>query len=333
MYHHSQHVAPEQSLEIEIPKRSHSVVIGKGGQTVQQLQQSTGARIVVPKQSDPSSKILIEGSKQAVQAAIQELERLLNLKLSDGGVQSQYFECPKAKHSIIIGKGGSSIRELQSKHSVQIQVPMNSEPSSVIGIQGSMSCIADARQSIERLIGQLLSPTTEKPPEVCRPSSQPTSLSDKFAKLDLDVPRISEALFFPDDGPCYERFLQYLLSVRSTLDVCVFTITDSRVASALIELQKKGVRVRVITDDEKSSDEGSDIAELKQSGVAVRMDNSPSFMHNKFAILDKKVLLNGSFNWTRAAALENRENIVIINDSNLVQLFGVEFEKLWNLYK
>ena len=52
-------------------------------------------------------------------------------------------------------------------------------------------------------------------------------------------------------------------------------------------------------------------------------------MHHKFAISDNKLLLNGSYNWTRSASTENNENISITNDLRLVSLFQNEFERLW----
>jgi phosphatidylserine/phosphatidylglycerophosphate/cardiolipin synthase-like enzyme len=53
-------------------------------------------------------------------------------------------------------------------------------------------------------------------------------------------------------------------------------------------------------------------------------------MHHKFAISDQDLLLPGSYNWTRAAAAENDENIVITNNPQLVRSFIEKFEKMWN---
>jgi cardiolipin hydrolase len=52
-------------------------------------------------------------------------------------------------------------------------------------------------------------------------------------------------------------------------------------------------------------------------------------MHHKFAILDGVLLINGSFNWTRQASLENRENMMITNDKVFVDQFVVAFEGMW----
>lgn len=41
-------------------------------------------------------------------------------------------------------------------------------------------------------------------------------------------------------------------------------------------------------------------------------------MHHKFAIVDKCLVLNGSFNWTRQAVLQNQENCVVTDEPRLV---------------
>ena len=40
-------------------------------------------------------------------------------------------------------------------------------------------------------------------------------------------------------------------------------------------------------------------------------------------MLDKKVLITGSFNWTRQASQENRENVLVISDVNLASAYVV----------
>ena len=52
-------------------------------------------------------------------------------------------------------------------------------------------------------------------------------------------------------------------------------------------------------------------------------------MHHKFAVFDRKVLLTGSYNWTRSAASENQENLIVTEAPGLVRSFAAEFDKLW----
>ena len=52
-------------------------------------------------------------------------------------------------------------------------------------------------------------------------------------------------------------------------------------------------------------------------------------MHHKFALFDARLLLTGSYNWTRGAADSNEENIVVTPDAHLVRSFSTAFDDLW----
>ncbi len=64
-------------------------------------------------------------------------------------------------------------------------------------------------------------------------------------------------------------------------------------------------------------------------GIPVRHNDSSYLMHHKFVVVDQTLLINGSFNWTRHAVNCNNENILISNETELVQPFIGEFNKLW----
>ena len=142
------------------------------------------------------------------------------------------------------------------------------------------------------------------------------------------APVVSSAYFSPGDS-CLRRLADLMRGCRTRLDICVFTIADDRLTDAILDCHARGVRVRIVSDNDKQHDSGSDIARLRDQGVSVRLDDTPAHMHHKFALFDGRVLANGSFNWTRSATRDNDENLVVSDDANLVRVFGLQFEKLW----
>jgi len=55
-------------------------------------------------------------------------------------------------------------------------------------------------------------------------------------------------------------------------------------------------------------------------------------MHNKYAVIDGKTVITGSFNWTVSAEKRNDENLLVIKRlPALVEAYEKNFEKLWNL--
>lgn len=141
----------------------------------------------------------------------------------------------------------------------------------------------------------------------------------------------SEAYFSPGNR-CRNRIRSLMRQARSSVSICVFTITDDEISEAIAEAHHRRIRVRIITDNDKANDTGSDVDRLEEIGVAVRHDNSPYHMHHKFAIFDDSILLSGSYNWTRSAATKNEENIIVQSDEHLVKKFADVFEDLWKRY-
>ncbi|KAG0276583.1 hypothetical protein BGZ96_003225 [Linnemannia gamsii] len=136
-------------------------------------------------------------------------------------------------------------------------------------------------------------------------------------------------IFFPSEES-FKQLIKTLDSAKKSLDICVYTITDDHLANAIIRAHERGVNVRIISDSEKAEDLGSDVNRLRDNNdIPTRVDNSKSFMHHKFAVVDDQLVINGSYNWTKGARFDNKENLTLTNSPKAVQGFKGEFERLW----
>ena len=99
---------------------------------------------------------------------------------------------------------------------------------------------------------------------------------------------------------------------KSSLDICMFHITNKEIIKALKLICKK-VDIRIITHQQNI---GKGVNELIKKGIVVKVrnDNSESFMHCKYCIVDKEILIAGSLNWTNQGTKANNENVVKITD-------------------
>jgi mitochondrial cardiolipin hydrolase len=139
----------------------------------------------------------------------------------------------------------------------------------------------------------------------------------------------SEVLFSPD-GRCRQRLLDLLDHSIRSVEACVFTITDDRLAKALTHAHQRGVEARLITESDKVDDLGSDVRRIEDAGVAVRWECSDNrLMHHKFVVVDGSVVATGSFNWTYSAAKANYENLIVSRDPAVVGSYQREFGRLW----
>ncbi len=150
-----------------------------------------------------------------------------------------------------------------------------------------------------------------------------------FKLIDLHSYRFNNVFF----SPGYEiknTIARLLKDANSTLDLCVFTITDYELARQIDACRRRGVKVRIITDDEKTVAAGSEIFELRRTGIPIKTDRSHYHMHNKFGIIDKRVAMTGSFNWTYTATKHNQENLLTTSNFDIVKQYQSEFNRLWN---
>ncbi len=139
----------------------------------------------------------------------------------------------------------------------------------------------------------------------------------------------SSVCFSPGDA-CRDTIIRQLQIALRRLDICVFTISDDRITDAILAAKKRNIAIRILTDNDKLLDAGSDIQQLSRAGIPVKIDNTPNHMHHKFMIVDERCVLTGSYNWTRSAAKFNHENLLVTHEPGAVKPFLKEFEKLWS---
>ena len=145
-------------------------------------------------------------------------------------------------------------------------------------------------------------------------------------------PSICEVYFFPN-AKNEKHLIEMLRTCMKSLDIAIFSLTRDNFAKAAIEVFNRGIKVRVIADDECVKNFGSDVYKLAAAGISCKTDNSAQYhMHNKYAIIDESVIVTGSFNWTSQAISNNQENLLFYQDKDIAQQYTNEFNNLWNSF-
>lgn len=65
------------------------------------------------------------------------------------------------------------------------------------------------------------------------------------------------AFFFPNEENV-SKMQYYIKKAKKTIDLCIFWLSDNKLAEELIEAHKRGVKIRMITDDEAMKANGAD---------------------------------------------------------------------------
>ena len=137
-------------------------------------------------------------------------------------------------------------------------------------------------------------------------------------------------LFSPKDK-IKESILGELEAVTSALDLSIHEISSADMAQALVKARERRVKVRIITDSKQSKMKSSQITSLINKGIIVKVlkGKEKGGMNHRFAILDGKKVITGSFDWSEISEKWNYENILITSEQGVVASYQREFERLW----
>jgi len=138
----------------------------------------------------------------------------------------------------------------------------------------------------------------------------------------------TEVYFSLSDNP-QKEIIKNINQAQASINIAMYIFTDKEIALPLVKAQERGVKVRLYLDQDQIEYRYSQSRFLVQRGIKTRISSSNYIMHNKFAIIDNRILLTGSYNWTFSANNRNDENLMVIDDPELIEIFQNQFINLW----
>lgn len=138
----------------------------------------------------------------------------------------------------------------------------------------------------------------------------------------------SYEVYFSPNGGCEEKLIYWINKANRSIHIMIYSFTLDSIGEALINAYNKGVEVKIVMEKEQLT-AYSEYYKLKKAGVEVKLDSNPALMHNKVAIIDGEIVITGSYNWTQNAETKNNENLLIIKNKGLAEVYELEFQKIW----
>ena len=139
-------------------------------------------------------------------------------------------------------------------------------------------------------------------------------------------------------GVCFSRSMDcssligyWISRANESVHVMIYGFTLDHLSKALIDAVKRGVEVEVVIERESAYWRGSEYENLLKAGVDVKLDGNPYTMHHKVAIIDGKIVITGSYNWTWSAERKNDENVLILMSKSLAEKYEREFQRVWSM--
>jgi phosphatidylserine/phosphatidylglycerophosphate/cardiolipin synthase-like enzyme len=135
--------------------------------------------------------------------------------------------------------------------------------------------------------------------------------------------------FSPDDGTA-QRITELLDNASESIHFLAYSFTNDEFGQILIQKAGSGLDVTGVMDEEQvNSNQGTEFDPLSQAGIDVRLDGNPGLMHHKVFIIDEKVVILGSYNFSRNAETTNDENSLIVFSPEIAKLYLQEFNRIY----
>ena len=97
----------------------------------------------------------------------------------------------------------------------------------------------------------------------------------------------------------------------------MYNFSYKKFAKDLVDASKNGVKITVFLDAKKVKEDSEVFEYLKKNNIKVVLVKDK--MHLKVALIDSKVAIFGSTNWTKESFEENYELIYISEDEKTVK--------------
>ena len=162
-------------------------------------------------------------------------------------------------------------------------------------------------------------------------------LENRFGALsraDTPVPRVVigaaevHVLFSPDDG-VLRQLLALVGGAERSVEFLAFAFTSTDLAQVMIDRARHGVEVRGVFDEEQAGGQGSVYGLMREAGMEVRLDSLRGDMHHKVILIDRAIVVTGSYNFSRSAEERNDENLIILHSPQVAAQYLIEFDRIF----
>ncbi|MFA6030194.1 MAG: phosphatidylserine/phosphatidylglycerophosphate/cardiolipin synthase family protein [Elusimicrobiota bacterium] len=147
---------------------------------------------------------------------------------------------------------------------------------------------------------------------------------------------------FTDEGAgrMSAKLIEALDAAKETMELALLELMHRELLEAVLRAKERGVKVRIVVDathmypSKPGQTRAEELQRLIDAGFDIRVlrgGKEHGLMHNKFALLDGKLVWSGSANWSRAADKLHQENVTYTSDAHRIGGFQGSFDWMWGL--
>ena len=143
----------------------------------------------------------------------------------------------------------------------------------------------------------------------------------------VEVPPTKIRAYFTPGHLVENAITDEIVAAKSEIRVQAYSFTNPVIVQALADAQQRGVDVVLVLDKSNRTQKYSAADYASHAGIPTVIDDRHAIAHNKIMIIDGKVVITGSYNFTRAAEKSNAENIVIIESGAIADKYLQNWQK------
>jgi len=145
-------------------------------------------------------------------------------------------------------------------------------------------------------------------------------------KIIIDISEI--LVYFSPEDEIESIIMNLLKDAHSSIHFMAFSFTSDKIGDAMVDMYIKGIKVTGVFEKIGSGTKYSEFAKMKAAGIPVYLDKNPHMMHHKVIIIDGRIVIIGSFNFSKNANDNNDENILIIYNETIAREYIDELLRL-----
>ena len=153
------------------------------------------------------------------------------------------------------------------------------------------------------------------------------AMADAVDAAFVQAPVADEICFSPE-GHCDKKLLRFVQTAEKSIDLAIYDLNLKELTHELIQKSAK-ITVRVLVDRRQTKSKGSTVKDLRAAGIPVRYGRQKGIMHNKFILIDGRMMEVGSFNYTLGASHRNQENQLYLVSPPILKKYAAHFEQMW----
>ncbi|MGC8678047.1 MAG: phospholipase D family protein [Hydrogenobaculum sp.] len=153
----------------------------------------------------------------------------------------------------------------------------------------------------------------------------------------ININNAQVSVYFSPNGGASDAIIKEIENAHSFIDIAMYAFTSRPIGQAVIDAYKRGVKVRLVMDVHEANTRFSRARFFYKAGIPIKtlpVEETrfvKGLMHNKFAVIDGKEVITGSYNWTASAEKLNYENLLIIKSQKLADIYEKYFNWMYSI--